>query len=160
MTTEITRADYSNPKHAAEILYLLDIYSQDPMGGGKPLSQQVKENLITELKKRDYALSFIAYVGGEPAGLINCFEGFSSFACKPLLNIHDVMVVEKFRSQGISQLMINEVEIIAKQKGCCKLTLEVLEGNTPAKNAYSKQGFAGYELDPKMGKALFWEKPL
>jgi hypothetical protein len=40
------------------------------------------------------------------------------------------------------------------------VTLEVLEGNQIAKNAYIKFGFAGYELDPKMGKALFWEKPL
>jgi hypothetical protein len=29
-----------------------------------------------------------------------------------------------------------------------------------AKNAYLKFGFAGYALDPQMGKALFWEKPL
>jgi len=130
------------------------------MGGGKSLPLFVKENLVAELAKRPYAFSLICYVGTEPAGLINCFDGFSSFSCKPLINIHDVIVLNEFRGLGISQLMLHEIESIAKEKGCCKLTLEVLEGNNAAKKAYLKHGFAGYELDPEMGKALFWQKSL
>jgi hypothetical protein len=56
--------------------------------------------------------------------------------------------------------MLQYVENIAVEKGCCKIILEMLEGNRVAKHAYLKFGFAGYELDPKMGKALFWEKTL
>ena len=41
-----------------------------------------------------------------------------------------------------------------------KLTLEVLEGNSVAQSAYRAFGFEGYELDPQMGKALFWQKKL
>ena len=160
MKTEIIVADYSNEKQGSDLVYLLDVYAKDPMGGGKPLSRFVKENLVAELAKRSDALSLLAYVDGEPVGLINCFEGFSSFSCKPLMNIHDVMVLAEFRGQGISQLMLQQVEIIARKKGCCKLTLEVLEGNTAAKNLYIKYGFAAYELDPEMGKALFWQKGL
>jgi len=51
-------------------------------------------------------------------------------------------------------------EKIARESGCCKITLEVLEGNHVARAAYSAFGFKGYELDPKMGKALFLEKKL
>jgi hypothetical protein len=29
-----------------------------------------------------------------------------------------------------------------------------------AQTAYKASGFAGYELDPKMGKAMFWQKKL
>ena len=58
------------------------------------------------------------------------------------------------------ELMLDKVELIAKERACCKITLEVLEGNEPAKSAYIKFGFAGFELDPKMGKALFWQKDL
>lgn len=43
---------------------------------------------------------------------------------------------------------------------CCKLTLEVLEGNKLAQQVYRRFGFQGYELDPKMGRALFYEKKL
>jgi len=56
--------------------------------------------------------------------------------------------------------MLKKVEDIAKEKGCCKLTLEVLDGNKAAQNAYTKFGFGGYELDPVMGKALFWQKSI
>jgi hypothetical protein len=40
------------------------------------------------------------------------------------------------------------------------MTLEVLEGNRVAQAVYKSQGFAGFELDPKMGKAMFWQKLL
>jgi ribosomal protein S18 acetylase RimI-like enzyme len=93
-------------------------------------------------------------------GLINCFEGFSTFKCKPLVNIHDVVVIDGYRGQGVSQRMMDKVEEIARQRGCCKLTLEVLEGNKPAQRAYLRYGFSGYQLDPETGHALFWEKYL
>jgi GNAT superfamily N-acetyltransferase len=158
MEVEVVVADYLNEKHGADIVQLLNSYAEDPMGGGEQLSSYTKENLITNLAKLSYAFSLISYVGTEPAGLINCFDGFSSFSCKPLINIHDVVVLGKFRGYGISQLMLGEVERIAREKGCCKITLEVLEGNNVAQQAYLKHGFAGYELDPVMGKALFWQK--
>ena len=158
MNSEVVVADYLNEKHGVDIIYLMDSYAKDPMGGGKSLPQHVKENLVGELEKLSYAFSLICYVGTEAVGLINCFNGFSSFSCKPLINIHDVIVLNKFRGLGISQLMLHKVESIANEKGCSKLTLEVLEGNDAAKKSYLKYGFAGYELDPKMGKALFWEK--
>lgn len=160
MVTEVVIADYSNEKHGHDIVYLLDAYAKDPMGGGESLPLYVKENLVAELAKLPYAFSLICYIDAKPAGLINCFDGFSSFACKPLINIHDVIVIDEFRGQGVSQLLLSKVDDIAKQKGCCKITIEVLEGNNAAKKAYMKQGFTGYELDPEMGKALFWQKSL
>ena len=128
------------------------------MGGSQPLAESVKLNLANELSKLPHAFSIISYVNNRPAGLINCFEAFSTFKCKPLINIHDVVVVNEFRGLGLSQRMLSKVEEVAKSKGCCKITLEVLEGNDVAKNSYNKFGFAGYELDPIMGKALFWQK--
>jgi len=56
--------------------------------------------------------------------------------------------------------LLAEAEQIAIGLGCCKLTLEVLEGNAVAQAAYKASGFAGYQLDPKMGKAMFWQKKL
>ena len=46
MNFEILLADYKNKSHAADIIYLLDAYSKDPMGGGSPLSDFSKNNLI------------------------------------------------------------------------------------------------------------------
>jgi ribosomal protein S18 acetylase RimI-like enzyme len=160
MNIEVIKADYLNEQHQKDIPMLLDSYAADPMGGGKPLDTEVKNNLVKELAKLPFAFSVIAYIDAKPVGLINCFEGFSTFSCKPLINIHDVVVLDEFRGNGISQIMLNKVEEIAKSKGCCKMTLEVLSENEVAKSAYRKFGFSGYELDPEAGTALFWQKKI
>ncbi|MDD5272214.1 MAG: GNAT family N-acetyltransferase [Methylovulum sp.] len=158
--TTIFQADLSSPAHAGAIIALLNEYAQDPMGGGAELSAFTQTHLIAELKKRQGVYVFLATVAGSPAGLAVCFEGFSTFACKPLLNIHDLMVLGNYRGRGIAKQLLAEAETLAIGLGCCKLTLEVLEGNAVAQAAYKACGFAGYELDPSKGKALFWEKKL
>ena len=160
MKINITQINHKNKKQAQDLTYLLNQYAQDPMGGGKALSQEVLENIADELAKLPHAGSVITYVDDKPAGLLNFFEAFSTFACKPLINIHDIMVLEEFRGQGLSQMMLAKVEEIAKAKGCCKITLEVLSNNEVAKSSYSKYEFKGYELDPKAGYAIFWQKDL
>jgi GNAT superfamily N-acetyltransferase len=157
---DIVKADLSLSAHAEAMIQLMDEYALDPMGGGQGLPNYVKANLPAELVKRKSAHVILAFVDSQPAGLVVCFEGFSTFACKPLLNIHDVIVALPYRKRGLSKLLLQKVEDIAFDLGCCKLTLEVLEGNHVAQSAYKAFGFNGYELNPKMGKALFWEKKL
>jgi len=160
MNIKVVKADYLSEQHKKEIPLLLDRYASDPMGGGIRLNEYVKNNLVKELAKLPHAFSVIAYVDNQPAGLINCFEAFSTFLCKPLINIHDVIVLNEYRGNGVSQNMLNKVEEIANSKGCCKITLEVLNNNEIAKSTYSKFGFSAYELNPKAGFALFWQKKL
>ena len=152
--------DYNNLNHKKDFIYLLNEYALDPMGGGAALTDRVKENLAESLAKVPTAFSYIAYVDQKPAGLINCFEGFSTFACAPLINIHDLVVAQPYRGQGFGLKLLERVEQHAKDLGCCKITLEVLSNNEVAKSAYAKFGFAGYELDPEAGQALFWQKQL
>jgi GNAT superfamily N-acetyltransferase len=157
---EIFEADLSLLAQADAMIQLLEEYALDPMGGGQGLPAFVKANLPTELAKRRTAHVILAMVDGQPAGMVVCLEGFSTFACKPLLNIHDVIVASPYRGQGLSKRLLQKVEEIALDLGCCKLTLEVLEGNRVAQAAYAAFGFKGFELDPEMGQALFWEKKL
>ena len=70
----------------------------------------------------------------------------------------DVAVLASHRGRGIAEAMLGEVERIARERGACKLTLEVLSGNTPALRLYQRVGFAGYQLDPAMGSAQFLQK--
>lgn len=160
MQIEVIEANYFNSRHEKEIQSLLNAYASDPMGGGRSLDDEVIENIVKALSRLPYAFSLLAYHEGNPVGLANCFESFSTFACKPLINIHDLFVLKQFRNIGISQTMLGRVEDIAKSKGCCKITLEVLSQNEAAKSSYRKFGFCGYELDPKVGSALFWQKEL
>lgn len=154
----VVRADYSDPLHSVALVDLLDTYARDPMGGGHPLNEHVRQNLVAALAARSYAFSVLAFVHGMPAGLVNCIEGFSTFACAPLINVHDVVVRECYRGQGVARQMMAMVELIARERGACKLTLEVLQGNTAAKQLYRGLGFANYELDPAMGAAQFMQK--
>ncbi|MBV0932805.1 GNAT family N-acetyltransferase [Marinobacterium weihaiense] len=160
MNIEIVRADYANLRHADDIPMLLNEYAQDPMGGGKGLDPRVQTGLVDALARVPNAFSVLAYVDEQPAGLVNCFQAFSTFACKPIINIHDVVVLKPYRGVGLSHRMLERVETIARERGCCKVTLEVLSGNEAAKASYQRFGFAGYELDPETGVALFWEKKL
>jgi ribosomal protein S18 acetylase RimI-like enzyme len=157
---EIFNADPALPEHGEAIVSLLNQYAMDLMGGKEPLSEFTQKNLASELSKRESAHVILAYVDGNPAGLVIGFEGFSTFACKPLINIHDVVVIEKYRGRGISKKLLAHMENIARDIGCCKLTLEVLEGNALAQSLYRACGYEGYALDPSMGQALFWQKKL
>ena len=157
---EILIADLTAAAHAAAIVRLLNEYANDEMGGGAGLADFTKANLVAELRKRPGTHVVLAFIDGAPAGLVICFEGFSTFMCKPLLNIHDIAVSPRYRGRGLSKRLLAKAEEIAVRNGCCKLTLEVLEGNAVAQAAYRACGYAGYELNPKMGKAQFWQKKL
>jgi ribosomal protein S18 acetylase RimI-like enzyme len=156
----IINADLNNPAHGTAIVQLLNAYACDPMGGAEPLSDFCQANLVAELKKRAAIAVVLAFVDEQPAGLSICIEGFSTFACQPLLNIHDIAVVKEFRGLGIGRKMLAHIEQLALQRGCCKITLEVLPGNTPAHSLYKDVGFGSYELDPALGGAIMMQKKL
>lgn len=153
-------ADYRDPRHSQALVDLLDAYARDPAGGGAPLPDEVKAGLPAALAARPQAFSVLAFDGDQPVGLINCIEGFSTFACQPLVNVHDVVVRASHRGQRVAQRMFEAVEAEARRRGACKLTLEVLSGNAPALRAYEREGFASYQLDPAFGQALFLQKKL
>ena len=157
---EVVLADYGNAAHSAALVDLLDGYAQDPAGGGTPLEAEVRAGLPAALAARPQAFSVLAYEGAQPVGLINCIEGFSTFACKPLVNVHDVVVLPSHRGQRVAKRMFERVEQEARARGACKLTLEVLSGNAPALRSYEREGFAGYQLDPAFGHAVFLQKKL
>ncbi len=157
----ICRADYANPVHARALVSLLDAYTRDPMGGGEPLSEFARIHLVPALAARPQAFSVLAFGGAgsaHPIGLVNCIEGFSTFACQPLINVHDVAVLPEHRGQRVAEQMLALVEEIARERGACKLTLEVLQGNAGAIKLYQRVGFASYQLDPAMGQAQFLQK--
>ncbi|MBY4595324.1 GNAT family N-acetyltransferase [Ottowia caeni] len=160
----VSLAAYENPTDARAIVALLDTYATEPAGGGESLTAAVKANLVSEMAVRPHLFSILAWSeeGGSrrAVGLINCVEGFSTFAARPLINVHDVVVLASHRGQGVAQAMFECVEREARRRGACKLTLEVLSGNEPARRLYVKQGFAPYALDPRWGEAMMWQKKL
>jgi ribosomal protein S18 acetylase RimI-like enzyme len=157
----ICRVDYANARHAAALVDLLDAYARDPMGGGDGLSEFSKANVVSALSKLPQAFSLLAFAGefgDTPVGLVNCMCGFSTFACKPLVNVHDLTVAAPYRGRRIGERLLQEVESIARSYDACKITLEVLSGNVSAMRLYARSGYANYQLDPAAGQAGLMQK--
>jgi GNAT superfamily N-acetyltransferase len=140
MSLKIIEADLDNPTHAEHILFLTNTYAMDEMGGGKPLADEVQENLVEGMKAMPTTLVFIALKDEKPVGIANCFLGYSTFFAKQLINIHDLGVIPDARGQGVGGILIEAVTQKAKDLDCCKVTLEVLENN-PARRLYEREGF-------------------
>lgn len=160
-TIRVCLADYAKAQHAAAVVQMLDAYARDPMGGGEGLSDFAKTHVVAELARVPQAFSVLAFDGpgdDKPVGLVNCLQGFSTFACKPLINVHDLAVASGYRGMRIGERMLALVEEVARQRGACKITLEVLSGNTSAMRLYVRAGFAQYALDPAAGQASFMQK--
>ena len=158
----VVALDLADAMQAATWLDLLDHYACDPMGGGEPLSAYARAHLVDRLRALPTFHGALAWSPEteEPVGLINCFAGFSTFAAQPLLNIHDLVVREGRRGQGVGRALLDWAAQRGRELGCCKLTLEVLSSNAPALQAYARAGFAPYTLDPAAGQALFLQKIL
>lgn len=104
----IVRTLLDDPLHCQALVGLLDDYARDPMGGGTALSAYTREHLMARLRERTDFVSFLAFDGEQAIGLVNGFEGFSTFAARPLLNIHALTVRADYGGRGIARLLIDE----------------------------------------------------
>ena len=156
----IVEADLDRADHQEAVVELVDAYATDPMGNGQPLSAQVRRALIPGLRQHPTTLILLAYHDSTPIGIAVCFLGFSTFAARPLLNVHDLAVLPAYRGQGIGTWLLERVADKARELGCCKLTLEVQERNCRARYVYEAAGFAQAEYQEEAGGSLFYSKPL
>ena len=155
-----TLADVAEKTQAEALIRLLNAYANEPEGGSQPLPEFTRNNLAQTLAQKNDCSIIFANDEKQVIGICIGFDAFSTFACKPILNIHDVYVDPKYRGQGIAGKMIQHVKKIAQNKNYCKITLEVLSQNNGAKSAYKKIGFKPYQLDKLYGAAEFWQKKL
>jgi ribosomal protein S18 acetylase RimI-like enzyme len=157
---EIVEADLRRPEHQRDVVALTDAYARDPMGNDGPLPPEVLARLPTALRDHPTTLILLAYTDQQAVGIATCFLGFSTFAARPLTNVHDLAVLPAHRGRGIARLLLAAVEDRARQLGCCKITLEVQENNQRAQRLYASAGFAHALAATAGGGALFYAKPL
>lgn len=157
---EIFEARLDRPEEARCVLELTDAYARDPIGGGQPLPESVRSELIDGLRAHPTTLVLLARVGGRDAGIATCFWGFSTFAARPLLNVHDLAVRPELRGRGVGRALLREVERRARERGCVKLTLEVREGNGRARRLYESEGYGWSGAQDALGPDLFYTKRL
>jgi ribosomal protein S18 acetylase RimI-like enzyme len=160
LSIDIVDADLGSEAHAQGVLAVLDSYAADAMGGGVPLEPEVRRRLIPALREQANALVLLAFAEGAAVGLATCFYGFSTFAARPLLNVHDLAVVPAFRSRGVGRALLAAIDDRARARGCVKVTLEVREDNAPARGLYRAHGFGDFQLSGVSHRTLFLAKPV
>lgn len=156
----IVRVDLSNPVHARDVRVMTAAYAEDPMGHGGPLPDDVLDRLVPALREHPASLLWLAYEEDEPVGIATCFLGFSTFAARPLINVHDLSVRPAWRGRGIGRALLAAVEAHGRAARCVKVTLEVGELNARARRLYESCGFTHALAGEEAGPALFLSKTL
>ena len=155
MALRIEPADLETPRDREQLIALLDLYSRDPMGDGRPLPETTRAQLVDGLRRHPASLVLLAWHDRQCVGLCISFEGFSTFQAKPLMNIHDLVVDPAWRNRGVGRALLAAVEATARRRDCCKITLEVRADNAAAQHLYRSFGFG--DAEPVMH---FWHKVL
>jgi GNAT superfamily N-acetyltransferase len=107
------------------------------------------------LESHPKAITLFVLNDGAIAGVLNAFVNFSTFKCKPMINVHDVFVSDVYRGKGLGRKLIQGIIEIGKSLSCGKITLEVRVDNPTAQNLYKSEGFEEGN-DPM----YFWTRPL
>jgi ribosomal protein S18 acetylase RimI-like enzyme len=147
--------DFKNIVHCEKLIELLNQYMIDPMGDSPPLNFEQGQCLIQGLSTHPSCFVLFVKVNNEFAGLGTCLINFSTFKAKSYINLHDIIILQKFRGRGVGKKLLEKIIEIAKERNCCKITLEVREDNLPAKKLYADLGFR--DTEPMMH---FWAKTL
>lgn len=138
---QVREANLHDRSDLLAVVQVVDAYSADPNALGRPLADEVKEALPTQLAKLPNCKIFVATDEDRVIGAAICFIGFSTFNAKELVNIHDLAVLPEFRNRGVGSVLLNAVDDFARRIGACKITLEVRENNKAAERLYLRKGF-------------------
>lgn len=147
--------DFENPDHLQALADLLNHYMEDPMGNHPPLSKREQLRLVDGLANHPTAFVLFVSLNDAYAGMVTCFELFSTFQVRPYLYIHDIVVHRSFRGMGLGKLLMSKLVETAKEKNHCKITLEVRSDNVIAQQLYQRMDFKPCKPD-----MYFWTKPL
>jgi GNAT superfamily N-acetyltransferase len=106
---EVIEADLASSEHQRDVAALTAAYALDVMGNDGPLAAEALERLIPGLRALPTTLILLAYAEGNAVGIATCFRGFSTFVARPLINIHDLVVLPEYRGRGIGRKLLNGV---------------------------------------------------
>ena len=152
---KIIECDFSDIIHRQVFVSLIEAYMADEMGGNEIMTEKVRNSLAETVANHQNARVFLASKDDLFVGVATCFINISTFKAKPYYNIHDIAILPAFRGKGIGKALLTHIIEDARQRGFCKITLEVRYDNHNAQMLYKSMGFE--ETDPAM---YFWVKTL
>lgn len=160
MDLQIRRADFTNQTDLDALVELTRAYARDEQALGRDLDSSVIDALPEALRSHPATLAFIAWADCGAVGQATCLLSLSTFAAKPIINIHDLNVIPGFRGRGVAKALLDAVTEEAQARGCCRVTLEVSATNARARHIYAEAGFRGAREDTEARITYFCGKDL
>lgn len=159
---KVVTADRNNVFHVIDFYQLMKDYSKHEMSGSESISSDILMQVLNYCFDIKNGIIFIAYRALiDPVGFVTCLYGYSTFAGKKTLNIHDIYVAENEASKGIGNILLDRVESHARSHDYCKITLEVRTDNEKAKKIFLRSGFEnGGQFGGKFAAMEYWQKYL
>ncbi len=149
MTIAVREADLSDSADAESLAEIIDSYARGPGGQNAPLPPEARARLAKGVREHPTTFALLAFDGARAVGAAVCFVGFSTFAGKPFVNLHDLAVLPSHQSRGVGGRLLDEVTRRARALGACKVTLEVVDSNHGAQRLYQRHGFGPAEAPPR-----------
>jgi len=122
---------------------------------GDLISPAYVKHLLDECEKWDGDI-LVAEHEGQVVGFVCVLAGFDSRdmieADSKYAFVTDLVVTSGMRGQGIGRQLLQEAETFSMRRGARVIRLNVIAGNTSARDFYSKAGFR--ELELKLIKSL------
>ena len=152
--SRIREARLGEARDAEALVEIVDSYARGPGGQNAPLSEEARASLAKGLREHPAAFALLAFDGERAVGAAVCFVGFSTFAGKPLVNLHDLAVLPSHQGAGIGGELLEEIARRARALGACKVTLEVGAANRRARRLYERHGFGPAEAPSFLSRRL------
>ncbi|MBI3135633.1 MAG: GNAT family N-acetyltransferase [Bacteroidetes bacterium] len=104
--------------------------------------QETNQQLIFERNLENNSILYlVAFVGSEPAGFISCHAQWLLHHSALIGEIQEMIVAEKFRSQGIGKLLMAELIQYAQRRGIVQLEVTSSKKRKEAHRFYTREGF-------------------
>jgi GNAT superfamily N-acetyltransferase len=137
--TLIKHIDVTNTQHKEAFVSLFDEYVS-------ALPVEAQSEVVNQLFALPYFHGFICFVDNEPAAFAVCFESYSTYRARKVLNIHDFMVSAVYRGQGVGKQQLKFIEQYCRENNYLKITLEVDDENKSAQQLYATCGFEDFKV--------------
>src|SRR5215813_4220926 len=107
-----------------------------------------EEKLVNAVLGPDaFAFCLVAAEGERLVAYSILYPIFASFRGQKGMFVEDLFITAEFRRDGLGESMLREIAKLARECGCERVDLMVLEWNTPAVKFYEKHGGVRDELE-------------
>ena len=132
------------PAAPSDVIRILDLLSQLAAFEGEPDSVSMDEATLLRdaFGPAPRIEVLLAEIDGEARGMLILYQSYSSWRGAPALMIHDLFVEEMARGSGAGKALVKEAAKMAVARGACRLDVNVLGWNEPARKFYESLGFS------------------